>query len=350
VGASPGAGAPPGIGGSGQGGTGEVIRAGGNPTLGSMPRAGVEGSVFAQSDPGTGGGGLAAVVADPAATGGVPRNGGSPAEAGGAPGPAATESGGSGAGTGRSGSQTESFSGLPPILGNLSGKPPSPEGAAGSGFNAASVGNAGSGGSPGAGGTAGSGGTPGAGGNAGGGGGSGGGGNAGGGGDPGGGGEAGGGGNAGASGTAGLGNAEPPASAEEGSGEVVKTRRGGLPGDGLGGRSSRSAPSGPLRPAPREGSREWIIIIDCAAEAVRLSPSRISIPLDMLGQSQGSALLVRTVQDLIARRRAIQAPEDGELRVVLRFVVHKEGTRAFHTSYPLLNGIEAEKRTVMARD
>ena len=103
-----------------------------------------------------------------------------------------------------------------------------------------------------------------------------------------------------------------------------------------------------MRPAPRDGSREYVVVIDCQADGVRVSPSRVNIPLDVLGQSNGSTLLVRTVQDLVARRRAMQAPEDSEVRVVIRFVLHKEGTRAFHTSYPLLNVIDAEKRTVMS--
>lgn len=124
---------------------------------------------------------------------------------------------------------------------------------------------------------------------------------------------------------------------------------GGKPQPGLPGEDPRG-PAQPVRPALREGNRDWLVIVECRPDEVRVSPSRAVLSLSELSAEQGKAALVRTVQDLVARRRAAQLPDEPEVRIIIRFQVQKEGTRVFHLVYPLLDRIDAEKRTVMSAD
>ena len=98
----------------------------------------------------------------------------------------------------------------------------------------------------------------------------------------------------------------------------------------------------------RVGSREWVVVVECLPNGVRVSPSRVNLSLVELSNGTGGALLRRTVEDLIARRRAAQLPDEPALRIVIRFQVHKDGTRTFHLAYPLLDLIDAEKRAVLS--
>lgn len=123
---------------------------------------------------------------------------------------------------------------------------------------------------------------------------------------------------------------------------------GGEPG--MGGSDGPSSPAPPLKPAPRNGPAEWVIVVDCSPAGVRVSPSRFDIPAANLIPDAGGSVLLRTVQDQIARRRALQRPGEAPVRVGIRFVVHKDGLRVFHLAYPLLDAVVAEKRAVLSSE
>ena len=130
----------------------------------------------------------------------------------------------------------------------------------------------------------------------------------------------------------------------------------GSPGDPLAGppvpggaRGKRPRP--PLRPAARPGAGEWVVVIECEGQGVRVSPSRVTVSLADLARGRGGdVLLAQTVLDLLARRRAAGRPDDPTFRPVVRFVVHRDGLRAFHLAYPALNSVPAEKRTAIDAD
>jgi hypothetical protein len=103
-----------------------------------------------------------------------------------------------------------------------------------------------------------------------------------------------------------------------------------------------------LRPAARYGDEEWVLVVDCTARGVRLSPSQLRVPLQELARGNGGdVLLARTVASLIERRRAMQDPAAPPFRPQLRFVVHRDGMRAFHAALPALENIRVPKHTVM---
>lgn len=103
-----------------------------------------------------------------------------------------------------------------------------------------------------------------------------------------------------------------------------------------------------LRPAARYGDGEWVLVVDCTARGVRLSPSQVSISLQELARGRGGdALLARTVANMLERRRAMQDPAAPPFRPQIRFVIHKDGLRSFHAALPPLEGIRVPKSTVM---
>jgi hypothetical protein len=103
-----------------------------------------------------------------------------------------------------------------------------------------------------------------------------------------------------------------------------------------------------LRPAARYGDEEWVLVVDCSAQGVRLSPSQLRVSLQELARGHGGDVqLARTVASLIERRRAAQDPAAPPFRPQLRFVVHRDGMRSFHAALPALENIRVPKHTVM---
>jgi hypothetical protein len=91
-----------------------------------------------------------------------------------------------------------------------------------------------------------------------------------------------------------------------------------------------------------------VLVVDCTARGVRLSPSQLSVPLQELARGHGGdALLARRVANMIERRRAMQDPSGPPFRPQIRFVVHRDGLRSFHAALPALESIRIPKRAVM---
>jgi hypothetical protein len=108
-------------------------------------------------------------------------------------------------------------------------------------------------------------------------------------------------------------------------------------------------------PTPRLSTHysipEWIIVVQCQPNGVTLSPSHLTIPrADLSTGKGGDMLLIRTVRGLIEQRRSAQRPEDPPVKIVVRFQVDRNSLRTFHLAYPLLDGIDVEKRAVLASE
>jgi hypothetical protein len=105
----------------------------------------------------------------------------------------------------------------------------------------------------------------------------------------------------------------------------------------------------PAPPRPRLPDMEWVLPIQCRADGVRVGPTLTTIPLAELTEGRsGVALLVRTVREQIERRRGFQRQGEPPVKIVVRFVVQKEGLRAFHLAYPLIDSFDVEKRAVLS--
>jgi hypothetical protein len=104
----------------------------------------------------------------------------------------------------------------------------------------------------------------------------------------------------------------------------------------------------PAKPAKRPsspplrlvGNRDWILRVECLADAVVLYPSSRRFPVAALAPGQdGRKELVQAVQQMIARRQASVRPGELPYRPQIRFLVRPEGVRTFFAVYPVLDAV-----------
>jgi len=83
------------------------------------------------------------------------------------------------------------------------------------------------------------------------------------------------------------------------------------------------------------GNRDWIIAIECKADAVVIQPwgQRFPVATTPAGQEPP---LVQAVRQLIARRQATVRSGEPPYRPLIRFQVHPDGQRSYYFAYPLL--------------
>jgi hypothetical protein len=87
-------------------------------------------------------------------------------------------------------------------------------------------------------------------------------------------------------------------------------------------------------------NRDWIIPVECSADAVviELTGQRIAtITLERSAAESNPLLLA--VQQLIARRQATVRPGEPPYRPMIRFRVRPEGFRAYYLAYPALESL-----------
>jgi hypothetical protein len=120
-----------------------------------------------------------------------------------------------------------------------------------------------------------------------------------------------------------------------GSGVAVPTLPGPLP---LRGPEKRR----PMVPLSRLlGNRDFVITIECKADAVFVQPWGTRFPLaSMPDRPDPNHPLVRTVEQIVARRQAVVAQGESPYRPLLHFQVHPDGLRAYYRAYPLLAGLQ----------
>lgn len=130
---------------------------------------------------------------------------------------------------------------------------------------------------------------------------------------------------------------------------------GGEPGDGSGSTLNQLAPADLKKRAPRPPSvrpswvysnRDWVIPIECTAEALVL-PNRQQIEVASLPRGAGAGNpLLEAVSQMIARRQATVPTGELPYQPRIRFLVRPEGLRSFYLAYPALESL----RVPMARE
>jgi len=95
-------------------------------------------------------------------------------------------------------------------------------------------------------------------------------------------------------------------------------------------------PTAPPSLARRFGNRDFVIVLECTADAVFVQPWGTRFPVAALPDKAGPDVpLVRAVQQRIAQRQAAVRPGEPDYRPLIRFKVHPEGLRAYYKAYPL---------------
>jgi hypothetical protein len=88
------------------------------------------------------------------------------------------------------------------------------------------------------------------------------------------------------------------------------------------------------------GNRDFILVLECTADAVIIQPWGTRFPLPSLPkEADPSHPLVQTIQQLINRRQATVLPGETPYRPILRFKIRPDGLRAYYLAYPLLEGL-----------
>jgi hypothetical protein len=89
------------------------------------------------------------------------------------------------------------------------------------------------------------------------------------------------------------------------------------------------------------GNRDWIIPIECTADALVLSSSGQRIAIAELSRgANGSNPLLESVQRMIARRQATVRPGEPPYRPMIRFRVRPDGLRSYYLAYPALEALQ----------
>jgi hypothetical protein len=133
-----------------------------------------------------------------------------------------------------------------------------------------------------------------------------------------------------------------PDAAPDGRETHPPTSSGGLVGDPLDrfrdqNPATKQVRATPVRPGPLIGNRDWIIAIECTADALVLLPSRQRIATAQLSRGEnGKNALLEAVQQMIARRQATVRPGEPPYRPMIRFRVLSDGLRSYHLAYPAL--------------
>ena len=127
---------------------------------------------------------------------------------------------------------------------------------------------------------------------------------------------------------------------------------------GNGDRTPRLAPTQPvpakkpppLRVARLNGDRDYLIFIECRADDVMLFPSQKAFSVQQL--QRGDEALFQAVKQMIDKKQSLVRPGDLPFRPQVRFLVHPESIRSYHTAYPILNalGVPQTRQNLEADD
>jgi hypothetical protein len=91
------------------------------------------------------------------------------------------------------------------------------------------------------------------------------------------------------------------------------------------------------QPFRRLGGRDFLLTLECTADAVVLQPWGTHFSLNSLSGTSTSELpLLRAIEQRIAQRQAAVAPGEPPYRPIIRFQVRPDGLRAYYQSYPLV--------------
>jgi hypothetical protein len=103
------------------------------------------------------------------------------------------------------------------------------------------------------------------------------------------------------------------------------------------GQAVRGAPA----PFPTSvDNRDWIIPVECTADAVILRTPKLELPTAVLrADPKAGPLVVAVVRQMIDRRQATVKPGEAPYRPMIRFRVRADGQRSYYVAYPLFEGL-----------
>ena len=88
------------------------------------------------------------------------------------------------------------------------------------------------------------------------------------------------------------------------------------------------------------GDRDYIILLECRANAVVLHPFGNSFSAESLAADNGGGVLLQeAIRRLITRRQATVRPGEQPYRPQVRFLVRPDGLRSLYRAYPVLEGL-----------
>jgi hypothetical protein len=104
--------------------------------------------------------------------------------------------------------------------------------------------------------------------------------------------------------------------------------------------TNKTVRAAPLRPGLLNGNRDWIIPVECTAEAVVLYPSGQRIdPAELSRGTNGKNALFEAVRQMIVRRQSTVRPGEPPYRPMIRFRVRPDGLRSYYLAYPALEAL-----------
>jgi hypothetical protein len=106
------------------------------------------------------------------------------------------------------------------------------------------------------------------------------------------------------------------------------------------GRAARNQPP-PRRMVRRYGNLDWVISVECTADALLLSPAGMRIPTTALRTAGGTeSPLAGTVRELIGRRQASVPAGEPAYRPRIRFLVRPDGLRSYYEACTALEPLQ----------
>jgi hypothetical protein len=89
------------------------------------------------------------------------------------------------------------------------------------------------------------------------------------------------------------------------------------------------------------GKRDWVIPVECTADAVVLRTARRRFSIARLqGTMTADHPLVRAVQQMIDRRQSLVREGEPPYRPTIRLLVRPDGLKTYYLAYPLLEKLK----------
>jgi hypothetical protein len=98
-----------------------------------------------------------------------------------------------------------------------------------------------------------------------------------------------------------------------------------------------------MRPARVSGGDDTVIYVECRPDTVVVYPARKQIGIDSLNHTAPHNPLTQTVNQIIARQKALVRPGMPPARFHVRFLVHPGGELTYHRAYPALETVPVPK-------
>lgn len=96
----------------------------------------------------------------------------------------------------------------------------------------------------------------------------------------------------------------------------------------------------PLRVARLDGSRDFILFIECNAQGIIVYPDKQRFPGHILETEEGAKRLLNLMRQQVERRTKKTPAGDPAPKGQIRFLVHPEGLRWYHASFPIIEELQ----------